>query len=91
MRHARSRRLSHYSCLVGHEGIARQHGLINAIPRTKVKLFVPSDMAHRTDQQALAVPALKLKREVEEATKKAGIPMTLVWPGYLVESSIRTP
>lgn len=52
---------------------------------------MPSDMSHEIDEQGLKIPVLKLKREVEEATKTAGIGMTLVRPGYLVESSIRTP
>ncbi|XWW98406.1 hypothetical protein V2A60_006406 [Cordyceps javanica] len=77
--------------LVGHEGIARQFGLIKAIPKTQVKLFVPSDMSHEIDEQGSRIPVLKLKREVEEATRTAGIAMTLVRPCYLVESSMRTP
>ncbi|KAJ6781422.1 hypothetical protein PWT90_02260 [Aphanocladium album] len=76
--------------LVGHEGIARQFGLVRAIPKTAVKLFVPSDMSHEIDEQGLKFPVLKLKRKVEEATTTTGISMTLVRPGYLVEPSIRT-
>ena len=72
-------------------GIARQHGLIEAILKTRGKAIVPSDMSHERNEQGLRLPVLKLKREVEEATKAAGITMTLVRPGYLAESSIRTP
>ncbi|KAJ3492446.1 hypothetical protein NLG97_g5392 [Lecanicillium saksenae] len=77
--------------LVGHEGISRQLGFVRAIPKTSVGLFVPSDMSHEIDDQGLKIPVLALKRQVEEATTAAGIRMALVRPGYLVESSIRTP
>ncbi|KAJ5204389.1 uncharacterized protein N7498_005268 [Penicillium cinerascens] len=76
--------------LVGVEGITRQHGLVKAIPQTNVQLFVPSDLALRWDEQGLRVPANQLKSEVEEAAKKAGIPTTIVLPGYFAESLMST-
>lgn len=48
-------------------------------------------MSHEMYEQGLKISVLKLKREVEETTKSAGIAMTLVRLGYLVESWIRTP
>ncbi|KAJ5970416.1 uncharacterized protein N7479_000334 [Penicillium vulpinum] len=74
--------------LVGQEGVARQHGFVKAIPHTNVKLFVPSDLAFRCDEQGLRVPVNKVKFEVEIAAKNAGIPTTIILPGYFAESSL---
>lgn len=59
---------------------------MKAIPQTNVQLFVPSDLALRWDERGLRVPVNQLKLEVEEAAKKAGIPTTIVLPGYFAES-----
>jgi uncharacterized protein YbjT (DUF2867 family) len=55
-----------------------------------VKLFVPSDLAFRCDDQGLRVPVNKAKFEVEEAAKKAGIPTTIILPGFFAESSLNS-
>ncbi|KAG5755248.1 hypothetical protein H9Q72_001352 [Fusarium xylarioides] len=41
--------------LVGDEGTDRQYGFVKAIPRTNVKLFVPSDFCLRYCEQGMAV------------------------------------
>ncbi|KAL3483336.1 hypothetical protein BJX62DRAFT_245003 [Aspergillus germanicus] len=47
--------------LVGHEGVTRQHGLVKAIPETGVRLFVPSDLAARYDEQGLRIRSTATK------------------------------
>jgi hypothetical protein len=64
--------------LVGEEGIDREYGFVEAIPRSNVKLFVPSDLGLRYGEEGLKVPILKKKEELQEAVKEAGIPMTVV-------------
>ncbi|KAM3477375.1 hypothetical protein MY8738_006457 [Beauveria namnaoensis] len=64
--------------LVGDEGIDRELGLVRAIPRTGVKLFVPSDLGLQYDQEALAIPVLQKKANVLEATRQANIPFTVI-------------
>ncbi|KAM3440062.1 hypothetical protein MY4824_002317 [Beauveria thailandica] len=64
--------------LVGDEGIDRELGLVRAIPRTGVKLFVPSDFGLQYDQEAMAIPVLHKKANVREAAKLANIPFTVV-------------
>ncbi|KAI3058766.1 hypothetical protein CBS147353_10659 [Aspergillus niger] len=77
--------------LVGHGGVTLQHALVKAIPRTKVKLFVPSDLAARYDEQGLRVPVNRAKLEVENAARAAGIPVTVVLPGNFAEFALNTP
>jgi hypothetical protein len=77
--------------LVGHEGVTRQHGLVKAIPETGVRLFVPSDLAARYDEQGLRIPVNRSKYEVEDAARAAGIPMTVVLPGNFAEFALATP
>ncbi|EJP70163.1 nmrA-like family protein [Beauveria bassiana ARSEF 2860] len=64
--------------LVGDEGIDRELGLVRAIPRTGVKLFVPSDLGLQYDQEALAIPILQKKANVLEAARQANIPFTVI-------------
>ncbi|PQK12185.1 hypothetical protein BB8028_0003g08030 [Beauveria bassiana] len=64
--------------LVGDEGIDRELGLVRAIPRTGVKLFVPSDLGLQYDQEALAIPVLQKKANVLEAARQANIPFTVI-------------
>ncbi|OAA50008.1 NmrA-like family protein [Beauveria brongniartii RCEF 3172] len=64
--------------LVGDEGIDRELGFVRAIPRTGVKLFVPSDLGLQYDQEALAIPVLQKKTNVREAARHANIPFTVV-------------
>jgi hypothetical protein len=79
------------SSLVGHQGIASQHELVKAIPHTDVQLFVPSDLSYKVESDIMKIPALRAKAEVEQAAKNAGISMTIVCPGNLVESTFATP
>ncbi|KAL1305504.1 hypothetical protein AAFC00_002376 [Neodothiora populina] len=76
--------------LVGHEGVDRQQHLVTAISKTNVKLFVPSDLAARYDEQGLRVPVNKKKDDVEKAAKAAGIPVTIVLVGNFAEFSLNT-
>ncbi|KAI1817020.1 NAD(P)-binding protein [Poronia punctata] len=71
--------------------VPKQHNIIKAIPRTNVKLFVPSDFGFRVDEQGLRVPANKAKREVEEAARAAGVPIAVVYVGSFTESSLAFP
>ncbi|KAM3546140.1 hypothetical protein ARSEF1564_001039, partial [Beauveria bassiana] len=64
--------------LVGDEGIDRELGLVRAIPRTGVKLFVPSDLGLQYDQEALAIPVLQKKANVLETARQANIPFTVI-------------
>lgn len=75
------------SSLVGHEGVVKQYNFIRAIPNTNVKLFVPSDLGSRVDEERATIPVLKAKAEVEKASKNAGIPTTVVLPGNFAEST----
>ncbi|KAK6209758.1 hypothetical protein QIS74_11342 [Colletotrichum tabaci] len=77
--------------LVGHEGVRRQHGFVKAIPKTNVKLFSPSDLAARYDEQGLRIGVNKEKDEVEKAAKAAGIPTTVVLVGNFAEFALNTP
>ncbi|KAL4814827.1 hypothetical protein BDW67DRAFT_165258 [Aspergillus spinulosporus] len=77
--------------LVGHEGVTRQYGLVKAIPNTKVRLFVPSDLAARYDELGLRIPVNQAKDGVERAARSAGIPVTVVLPGNFAEFALATP
>ncbi|KAJ5707893.1 hypothetical protein N7488_007694 [Penicillium malachiteum] len=77
--------------LVGQSGVKLQYPFIEAIPHTNVKLFVPSDLAFRCDEQGLRVPVNKEKYKVEKAAAAAGIPMTIVLPGLFAESALNVP
>ncbi|KAF3807844.1 Isoflavone reductase-like [Colletotrichum gloeosporioides] len=76
--------------LVGHEGVQRQHGFVKAIPKTNVKLFSPSDLAARYDEQGMRIAVNKNKEEVEKAAKVAGIPTTVVLVGNFAEFALNT-
>ncbi|KAI1347686.1 NAD(P)-binding protein [Xylaria sp. FL0043] len=71
--------------------VPKQHSFIKAIPKTGVKLFVPSDLGHRVDAQGLTVPVNKAKHEVEEAAKAAGVPTAVVLVGSFTESALAFP
>ncbi|KAI1422031.1 NAD(P)-binding protein [Xylaria sp. FL1777] len=73
------------------EVVPKQHNFIKAIPKTNVKLFVPSDFAFRVDKQGLTIPANKAKHEVEEAAKAAGVPTAVVLVGAFTESALAFP
>ncbi|KAI0397528.1 NAD(P)-binding protein [Xylariaceae sp. FL0594] len=72
--------------------VPKQHNIVKAIPRTGVKLFVPSDLAFRVeDDQGLRIPANKAKHEVLEAARAAGVPTAVVLVGCFTESSLAFP
>ncbi|PYH81316.1 NAD(P)-binding protein [Aspergillus uvarum CBS 121591] len=77
--------------LVGHEGVTRQHHLVNAIPKTSVQLFVPSELAARYDAQGLRIPVNQAKKAVELAAQATAIPMTMVLVGNFAEFALATP
>lgn len=79
------------SCLVGHSGVPLQHHFVKAIPKTQVKLFVPSDLAARYDEQGNSIPVNRHKSEVERAARLAGIPITVILPGNFAEFALCTP
>ncbi|RDH36747.1 hypothetical protein BDQ94DRAFT_167619 [Aspergillus welwitschiae] len=62
--------------LVGDEGTDRQYGFVKAIPRTNVRLFVPSDFCLRYCEQGMRMPCMTAKAKLEKASKDAGIPET---------------
>ncbi|CAN9433649.1 unnamed protein product [Alternaria alternata] len=70
--------LTTVSSLVGDEGVSREFGFVQAIPRTNVKLFVPSDLGLRYGEDGMAIPLLQKKKQVQEAAQQAGIPLTVV-------------
>ncbi|KAJ5632087.1 hypothetical protein N7490_008426 [Penicillium lividum] len=74
--------------LVGQKGVEIQYAFVKALPHTDVKLFVPSDLAFRCDEQGLRVGVNKMKDQVEKAAEAAGIPMTIVLPGLFAESAL---
>ncbi|KAH6610502.1 hypothetical protein Trco_000522 [Trichoderma cornu-damae] len=73
--------------LVGHEGVEKQYNFIRAVPKTNVKLFVPSDLGSRVGGEEETIPVLKAKAEVEKASRDAGIPTTVILPGNFAEST----
>ncbi|KAF6823777.1 hypothetical protein CMUS01_10547, partial [Colletotrichum musicola] len=76
--------------LVGDEGVSREYGFIKAIPRTNVKLFVPSDMGLRYGAEGRLVPIIKAKEDHQHAVRDAGIPMTVVLIGKFAEFTLST-
>ncbi|KAH6660820.1 hypothetical protein BKA67DRAFT_549289 [Truncatella angustata] len=76
--------------LLGQKGVPLQHALVKAIPNTNVKLFVPSDLSIRNDEQGMRVDVNKVKDDVEKAAQKAGIPTTVILPACFAESSLAT-
>lgn len=79
------------SSLVGHDGIRSQHHLVEAIPKTEVRLFVPSDFAVRYAGQGLAIDVIRAKFEVEEHAKRLAVKTTTVLTGNLAEFALGTP
>lgn len=75
---------------MGHEGVERQHAFVKAIPHTIVRLFSPTDLAARYDEQGLQIPVNKAKDEVERAAKQAGFATTVVLTGNLAEFGLNT-
>ncbi|KAH7071083.1 hypothetical protein BKA63DRAFT_535076 [Paraphoma chrysanthemicola] len=76
--------------LVGDEGTDRQYGFVKAIPRTNVQLFSPSDFCLRYCEQGQRMPCMKAKANVEQASKDAGIPTTVVHAGNFAEFTLNT-
>lgn len=69
----------------------RQHAFVKAIPKTNVKLFSPSDLAARYDEQGLKIGVNGAKDEVEKAANAAGIATTVVLLGNFIEFALNTP
>ena len=78
------------SSVVGDEGAEREHGHIKAIPQTNVKLFSPSDLGFRYDEQGQGIPAIKTKQDIQKAAKDAGITTTIVLIGHFAEFTLNT-
>ncbi|GLA28229.1 NAD(P)-binding protein [Aspergillus phoenicis ATCC 13157] len=77
--------------LVGDEGTDRQYGFVKAIPKTNVRLFVPSDFCLRYCEQGMRMPCMVAKAKLEKASKDAGIPTTVVHAGNFAEFTLSTP
>ncbi|RII14049.1 NmrA-like protein [Alternaria sp. MG1] len=76
--------------LVGDEGTDRQYGFVKAIPRTNVQLFSPSDFCLRYSEQGMRIPCMVAKAKVEQASKDAGIPTTVIHAGNFAEFTLNT-
>jgi uncharacterized protein YbjT (DUF2867 family) len=61
--------------------VKKQHAFIKAIPETDVKLFSPSHLTVRHEEQGLSISINHAKYAVERAAKEAGIPTTVIIPG----------
>ncbi|KAH6695030.1 hypothetical protein F5X68DRAFT_243450 [Plectosphaerella plurivora] len=61
--------------LVGVKGVPNEFGFVKAIPRTEVKLFVPSDLGLRYGEEGMKIPLLRMKEDVQEGARRAGIPV----------------
>ncbi|OJJ97399.1 hypothetical protein ASPACDRAFT_45490 [Aspergillus aculeatus ATCC 16872] len=77
--------------LVGHSAIECQYDLIRALPKTKVQLFVPSDLAVKYRGQGLGIELISAKIKVEEAAERLGVPTTVVLTGNFAEFALDTP
>ncbi|KAK5738938.1 hypothetical protein LTR17_005664 [Elasticomyces elasticus] len=71
--------------------VAVEHELLKAIPHTSVRLFSPSDLAARYDEEGLSLPVNASKARVEASARDAGIPVTIVLPGNFAEFALATP
>lgn len=78
------------SSLVGDEGNSREYGFVKAIPRTGVKLFVPSELSLRYGEEGRLVPVIKAKEDLQQAVRDAGIPMTVVLIANFAEYTLST-
>ncbi|KAJ4180014.1 hypothetical protein NW755_012054 [Fusarium falciforme] len=74
--------------LVGDRDVNKEHGFVKAIPRTNVKLFVPSDLGLRYGEEGNFVPIIKEKDDLQRAVRDAGIPMTAVLIGNFAEFTL---
>ncbi|KAF7525632.1 hypothetical protein G7054_g11008 [Neopestalotiopsis clavispora] len=74
------------SC-VGRDDIMRQQAFIEALPHTKVRLFVPSNLGYRCDESGRRIPMRKMKQDIEDAAVARGIPIAIVVPGSFAEST----
>ena len=80
-----------FSCLVGHGGVPLEHHFVQAIPKTQVQLFVPSELAARYDEQGNRIPVNRNKVEVEMAAHQSGVSTTVILPGNFAEFALSTP
>ncbi|KAG7404300.1 Isoflavone reductase-like protein [Fusarium oxysporum f. sp. rapae] len=77
--------------LVGDVATDSQYGFVKAIPKTGVQLFCPSDFCLRYCEQGMRMPCMKAKAKVEQASKDAGIPTTVIHVGNFAEFTLNTP
>ncbi|KAK9342747.1 hypothetical protein V1522DRAFT_454571 [Lipomyces starkeyi] len=77
--------------LVGHSAIECQLFLLNALVKTNVRLFVPSDLAVKYKGQGLGIELIKAKMAVEHAAARLGVMTTVVLTGNLAEFALDTP
>ncbi|RKK65760.1 hypothetical protein BFJ69_g16005 [Fusarium oxysporum] len=74
--------------LVGDRGVDAEQGFVRAIPRTQVQLFIPSDLGLRYGEEGMLIPLLKKKKDVQEAARQAGIPLTVILIANLAEYTL---
>ncbi|RAH64394.1 uncharacterized protein BO66DRAFT_464678 [Aspergillus aculeatinus CBS 121060] len=77
--------------LVGHSGIDCQYDLIRANLKTKIQLFVPSNLAVIYRRQGLGTELISAKIKVEEAAERLGVPTAVVLFGNFAEFALDTP
>ncbi|RAH43150.1 uncharacterized protein BO95DRAFT_466141 [Aspergillus brunneoviolaceus CBS 621.78] len=77
--------------LVGHSAIDCQYDLIRAIPKTKIQLFVPSNLAVHYRRQGLGTEPISAKIKVGEAAERLGVPTAVVLTGNVAEFALDTP
>ena len=75
---------------VGQRQAALQYPLLEAIPETNVKLFSPSNFGFH-DEALSQIPVFHEKAKVEDAARRAGIPLTIVMPATFAESGLAAP
>nr|XP_036575813.1 uncharacterized protein CTRU02_14223 [Colletotrichum truncatum]KAF6782446.1 hypothetical protein CTRU02_14223 [Colletotrichum truncatum] len=74
--------------LVGDRDVDKEHGFVKAIPRTNVKLFVPSDLGLQYGEEGNLIPIIKQKDDLQRAVRDAGIPMTRILIGNFAEFTL---
>lgn len=77
--------------MVGHSAIDCQYDLIRAIPKTKIQLFVPSNLAVHYRRQGLGTEPISAKIKVGEAAERLGVPTAVVLTGNFAEFGLDTP
>ncbi|KAH7076340.1 hypothetical protein BKA63DRAFT_542365 [Paraphoma chrysanthemicola] len=76
--------------LVGPNDVNKQYAFIKAIPETDVKLFSPSHLTVRHEEQGLGISINRAKYSVERVTRESGIPITVILPGNCAEFALNS-